>query len=262
MFLALKKSYASSNQTLDLHNMTGRYDPGTVVASLPVDPSADCIGHNKDYHFAWIRYSWHSARCLYPRRSRNYFVKCNEVTVYPSTHPGDPPEYHHKDEPVQFPHLCPVGEVCMPMNYGKFVDHKSTDYNDIQCVDEREVESVKFEATQEKSHQGCSSALQVPGPDYASTYTTGTTNFILTAEVSWADGKPYKAPAMFIRDETPRHPYDRAYVLNTDVVSTKISVESYRGRLLSRTIRFCFEQLTWSNRWAVLSYTWFKAPIY
>lgn len=262
-FLALKASHDPSYQMFGSNrNMTGHHNANTVMAKLPVNTAADCIRENQDFHYYKTEHSRHSASCFWPKMSQKYSVKCNEVKVFGPDFPGGEPARYPSAHPIQLDKLCPEGEVCMPLKYGKFVDPDSTDYDDIQCVRDDDVDTIKFQVSQEQSRLQCSAALQVPGSDYASTSTTGMTRFVLTAEVSWANGKPYKAPAMFIRDETPRHPYDRAYRLDTDVVSAELSVGSYRGRWQSRTIRFCFEQLTGGHGWAVLAYTWFKAPMY
>lgn len=164
---------------------------------------------------------------------------------------------------MEFEHVCPEGTVC--------IDHKSkagtvlgaSDSQDVFCQKSSELNIEEHAAVATKSPRSeaapdwCLSAI-VPGLTYPAT--PYATSFVLTEEVSWANGSEYIAPELYIRD----HPnyftkgFDRAYQRDTNLVSAELSIGSVRGRLQSRAVQFCMKMLTGGEVWTVMMYTWFK----
>lgn len=232
------------------------YNPHLDVSGL-VNTVANCLEHNYRELFNEVSMRLQSARCIEPGYSGAYFVKCKPYKVF-ATNAGYTRAFP-QSRLQEYIHECPKSKVCMPFhlhNYMNEPEFTVDEYKDIQCVAPEALVVKNIEAVAGTSHQQCSASHDVPG-GYLPASHAGV-NLILTEEVSWANGSAYKAPAMFIVDETSGRSFDRVYELDTDMVSTELTIQAYRGHLQNRMIKFCFEQVSGGRSWTVMLYSWFR----
>lgn len=226
----------------------------------------DCLSHNptmtggKLYQFKFL-----SSRCKRPGRSHFYTVACDsEFAVGP---------YYREFQPWfpwPFVHYCLYPDVCIDYDTSGTI-HEDTDYSNTFCAHPEDIRVKSFigvaiptkrtRSTRPRSSVApswCSPTEYIPGHKYPST--SQMTTFLLTEEVSWANGSEYIAPQLYIRDSSSHFTkgFDRAFRTNDSLVSTTINVGSVRGRLQSKAVQFCMNMLTGSEVWTVMMYTWIK----
>lgn len=232
------------------------FNPHLDVSGL-VNTVADCFQHNSRTPHHEISMRLHSARCELPGFSPKYFVSCRPYKVF-VTRSGTVRQLRQPGLP-EYAHYCPQEKVCMPFHLRNLLgdpDITADEYKDIQCVNPEALVVEHIEAVVRTAHQQCSTSHQVPG-GYLPASNTGL-DLILSEALFWANGSTYKVPAMFIVDESSNKPYDRAYEMNTNIVSTGLKISSYRGHLQNRIMKFCFEQVSGAHSSAVMLYTWFR----
>lgn len=264
-FLAKKRSNDPSNIPFNASLMPRKkpppfeppaHNPNLDVSGL-VDTQADCMSHNINELGHKLVYALVDAECEEPGESPFYWVQCKSSQMS-ETRSGKLRPY---GEPglEKFFHSCPEPKVCMPYHLKDFLGEPKLvagEYKDVQCVFKDALVIENVEAVAGSSHQQCSPSHEIPGGYLPASYTG--VDLILSEEVSWANGSAYKAPAMFIVDETSGKSYDRAYEMNTDIVSTELTIQTYRGHLQNRIIKFCFEQISGGRAWTVMLYSWFR----
>lgn len=223
---------------------------------------ADCSFHN-----GWnrdglrFRYRLVESVCRIPGVSAFYKVNCATTFTVPPTH-----NHRYRQPNMLFRHYCPKLSVCMPYQFLRQIpEWEHLEARDVHCIDPTLVVVIDHEAVASsgvgtsgtKDAEFCSPDVSIPGINYPSTGQE--TSFMLTQEVSWANGSYYSAPKLYIQDSPKfvHNGFDRAFKTNTDVVSASITVGSVRGRLQSKPVRFCMEMIRGGNVWTVMMYTWF-----
>lgn len=210
-------------------------------------------------------FSWNSAECIAPLPRPDFHLKCN--ANFTIMRKGIPKTW--RSEPFLFHYVCPHPKLCvdidpeikLPITFSGF------ELKDIACrppetvvVKQHAAVALKGagSSADDSEPDWCSLPEIVPGLDYPSSWRT--TSFLLTEEVSWANGSFYKAPKLYIRDspEHYRSGFDRGYKTDTNLVSTIINVGSSRGKLQSKAVNFCMEMIRGGSVWTVMMYTWFK----
>lgn len=250
----------SNEEAFEINPEKTTYWPGKWLSSG--NTAEDCIAHSDVYARKRFQFKWLEAQCLLPNSSPEFLLNCSSIyRVIPSS-------VDWEGAPWIFHQVCPPPKVCIDLDLGAEVAgaFPGFTYKNIACV-ERDKLTIKQHAavamkgarsSAESEPDWCSLPEIVPGLGYPSIYHM--TSFLLTEEVSWANGSYYQAPKLYIRD-SPSHyknGFDRAYKQNTNVVSTIINVGSARGRLQSRAVNFCMELIRGGHVWTVMVYTWFR----
>lgn len=228
---------------------------------------ADCVEHD---HYTFdkkrYRFTWHSATCHVPGQSPDFDLTCNSTYILVSTY------RHETRQPLIFKgrqfiwwQFCPPNKVCIDD------DLSGDERRNIRCADQDEITTkehaaVAFKGAGSSANPStdpfepdwCALGEIVPGLQYPAT--PQMTTFMLTEEVSWANGSYYNAPKLLIRDSAKlyKNGFDRAYKTNTNLVSTLLNVGSVRGRLQSRAVDFCMDIIRGGDVWTVMMFTWFK----
>lgn len=249
------------------HNMWPKnHDPQNTYRRQ-ISSVMDCVTHdgsNRNRFF--FHYRWVESVCDNPGRDAYYKVTCN--TTFTISRPNYRGRIFHLNNMV-FRHYCLGDLVCMPYGFLRLNPAWAhLEARDIHCVNRASIIVIGHKAiaqntgessgVKRKRNEFCSPDVFVPGTAYPSTWQQ--TSFVLTEEVSWANGSYYNAPKLYIRD-SPKYShfgFDRALKTNSDLVSAEITVGSVRGQLHSLPVNFCVEMLTGGNVWTIMMYTWFQ----
>lgn len=226
---------------------------------------ADCLSWDEmDVGRKSYRFGFNQAECKLPGHSGDFTLNCS------ATYTTDPSPFIRKSQPFIFDYHCPFPKVCIDMAADPALSagHNTLEGGpkNIACRPEEDLvvkqhAAIALQGARSSavgSPDWCSLPEIVPGLDYPPTWKT--TSFMLTEEVSWANGSQYKAPKLWIKDSPTHYKYgfDRGLRRNTNVISTIVNVESWRGHLQSRAVNFCMEMIRGGNVWTVMMYTWFK----
>lgn len=220
---------------------------------------ADCLSHDELYirHLRY-RFQWRSAKCDLPGESGDYTITCSSKY---DVRPYYDIIYSGKD--MEFTHFCKDPEVCLDIDIGPSA-LRGVAYHDAICVDpwkltiRQHMAIAKRVRLASSEPDWCSLPTIVPDLDFPPTWSM--TTFLLTEEVTWANGSEYLAPKLYIRDSPSYYKFgiDRAYKQDTNVISTTINIGSARGKLQSKAVEFCMEMLTGGEVWTVMMFTWLK----
>lgn len=222
----------------------------------------DCVSHNGEGLFkVFYKYSWDSAYCHRHGVSPDFTLNCSTTFRIPDRY-----ETTYKGRNSIFWHACKPPGVCMDLDLTRYLNgyFQGFSFQDVYCVDPRKIVLKEHHAVAFKDLYGHGSGPEwclqehVPGFNYPPM--SRMTPFVLTEEVSWANGSTYKAPKLYIRDNPKyiKNGFDHAYKTNTDVISTEIEIGSVRNRLQSKAVEFCMEMIRGGDVWTVMMYTWFR----
>lgn len=223
----------------------------------------DCVSHNgvglRKFRYYYER-NW--AICERPGESPNFTLNCSMKyspgTAYNTMYPG---------KATLFIHVCPHPKVCInTAREDQAASSNGASSENVACVERDSLTVTEHSAVAmrgagseaDSEVDWCSLEELIPGLDYPPTWHGS--SFVLTEEVSWANGSFYNAPKLYIRDDPNyiKNGYDHAFKRHTNVVTTALYVGSVRGRLQSRPINFCMELLRGGEMWTVMLYTWFR----
>lgn len=233
-----------------------------LVKIMRFDFSLACSERNRNTEFISWQYSLKKVECDLSTGDRRR-VKITCASKYTEHRQGHYFLSHMADD-VPIIHHCPIGTICQPIEEPASSNLELLE--DVACVDENDV-SIDIVNTSPNSAKAapqdvyCGLDLGLPGSHYVAPIGQTPMNLMLTEQVSYLNGTPYDAPALFIRDKLS--PYGLARVLRHDasVASTEIQLVVYRGRYQTREYEFCLQfKPTHAATSLIFMYSFFQLP--